>query len=150
MSVGRIVVGVDGSDGSLAALRWAGDEAQQRGASLHVVHAWLAPYVGDISGMAAIASGQDAFEVAARQVLDQSVEAAGPALTDLPVDRALVHGDAASTLLSAAADAELLVVGARGHGGFIGLLLGSVSSQCTHHAPCPVVIVPPVSGRGAT
>jgi nucleotide-binding universal stress UspA family protein len=67
-------------------------------------------------------------------------EVAGPD-PEVEVETVAVHGSAAHSLVEAAANADLLVVGSRGHGGFAGLLLGSVSQQCAHHAPCPVVIV---------
>jgi nucleotide-binding universal stress UspA family protein len=82
------------------------------------------------------------YERLARERLDAVLDA-DPALLDgLEVERSVVHGAPAAVLIEAAADADELVVGTRGHGGFVGLLLGSVGQQCTHHAPCPVVIVP--------
>lgn len=139
---GRIVVGVDGSDGGVAALKWALHEAALRGASVDAVHAWEYPYVADVTGMAAYPVGRGDLEHVARQTLDRAVEKAGPAPDGVPVARVLGHGGAAGVLLDAAKGADLLVVGTRGHGGFAGLLLGSVSQQCAHHAPCPVVVVP--------
>jgi len=139
------VVGVDGSEGSLAALRWALEEARLRGANLDVVHAWQYPYVGELAGMAAYAVDRDELEGAARDVLRGSIEHAGS--TTVRVEPILAYGAAASVLLDAAKGADLLVVGSRGRGGFAGLLLGSVSQQCAHHASCPVVIVPAGGGR---
>jgi nucleotide-binding universal stress UspA family protein len=78
----------------------------------------------------------------AKQVLDSSVRAAQEVEPDVETKRELVEGHAVTELLKAAHDADLLVVGARGHGGFAGLLLGSVSQQCAHHASCALVIVP--------
>lgn len=143
----RIVVGVDGSAGSAAALRWAVDDARRRHASVDAVHAWLYPYVGDVAGMAVSVLGQDDMQQSARAVLDAAITAVGPAGDGVPINPVLVHGSAATVLLETARDAELLVVGSRGHGGFVGLLLGSVSQQCVHHAPCPVVVVPHPSQR---
>lgn len=140
--MGLIVVGVDGSDRSATAFRWALEEARLRHATLDAVHGWVYPYVGDIAGLAEGAIGEEELEQRARAVLDQSVEAAGALPAGVRVNRVLVHGEAASVLLEAADGAELLVVGSRGRGGFAGLLLGSVSQQCAHHARCPVVIVP--------
>lgn len=135
-------MGVDGSDGAIAALRWALTEAALRAASVDALHAWEYPYVADVTGMAAYPVGRGDLEDAARGTLDQAMEAAGPAPDGVRVERILGHGGAASVLLDAAKGADLLVVGTRGHGGFTGLLLGSVSQQCTHHATCPVVVVP--------
>lgn len=139
---GRIVVGVDGSDGAIAALQWAVAEAALRGASVEAVHAWEYPFVADVTGMAAYPVGRGDLEEVARQTLDRAVETAGPAPEGVAVERVLAHGGAAGVLVDAARGADLLVVGTRGHGGFTGLLLGSVSQQCAHHAPCPVVVVP--------
>lgn len=139
----RIVVGVDGSEGAITALRWALDEARLRGARVDALQAWEYPYVGDLTGMAAYPIGRIELEQVARESLDRSLAAAGVPSTDVQVERIVVHGSAARVLLEAARGADLLVVGTRGHGGFSGLLLGSVSQQCAHHAPCPVVVVPP-------
>jgi nucleotide-binding universal stress UspA family protein len=139
---GRILVGVDGSAGSVDALRWALDEARLRGAAVEVVHAWQYPYVGEIAGMAAPAAPLEALEASARAVLDETVEQAGGSATGLEMETSVVLGPAAPALLQRAEGADLLVVGSRGRGGFVGLLLGSVSQQCVQHAPCPVVVVP--------
>jgi nucleotide-binding universal stress UspA family protein len=136
--MGRIVVGVDGSEGSASALRWAIAEAQLRGAAVDVVHAWLYPYVGEAS----FTIGEEEFEAEAQAVLDRSVSQGGPVPSGVVVNPILVHGPAAGALIDAAAGADLLVLSSRGHGGFVGLLLGSVTQQCAHHAPCPLVIVP--------
>ena len=83
-----------------------------------------------------------AFENAAGRLLDQVVDATAAEFPDVPVERVLVGGSPADALLGAAANAALVVVGGRGVGGFRGLLLGSVSQQLAHHAPCSVVVVP--------
>jgi nucleotide-binding universal stress UspA family protein len=138
--IGRLVVGVDGSDASAAALRWALNEARVRSATVDVVHGWVYPYVGDIAGMAA-SVGADDLEQAARAVLDRSIRAAVSPPSEVTPNPVLVHGAAAPVLLDAARGAELLVVGSRGRGGFTGLLLGSVSQHCLHHSTCPVAVV---------
>jgi nucleotide-binding universal stress UspA family protein len=139
-----IVVGVDGSEGSLQALRWAAEEAQARKARLHVVLAWEAPV--KVVGSAWTIPNEDELAEHGRRALerlDGILDAQAEELAGLEVERSAVHGAAAPALLEAACGAAELVVGTRGHGGFVGLLLGSVSRQCAHHAPCPVVIVPP-------
>jgi nucleotide-binding universal stress UspA family protein len=143
-SVGKIVVGVDGSDASNAALRWAADEAKLRGATIVAVHAWQAP-VPPIEVGAPTLTALDTVELlpelerAAQRLVETVVEeVAGDA--GVEVEAVAVEGPAATALIDAARDAELLVVGSRGRGGFLGLLLGSVSHQVAQHAPCPVVI----------
>jgi nucleotide-binding universal stress UspA family protein len=135
----RIIAGVDGSEPSVRGLRWAIDDARKRGATVQAVHAWDVPYS---LSFAAAAVDWPTFERAARQLLDQAVDAALGDTTDVPVERVLASGSAADVLLGTAKDADLVVVGSRGVGGFRGLLLGSVGQQVTHHASCPVVVVP--------
>lgn len=141
---GRIVVGVDGSAGAAYALRWAFEEARLRGASVEVVFAWHIPpmITADPTGMAMGALDPHQFEEAARLELNRSIERAGPVPDGVRVEPILANGAPAEMLLDAAVGADLLVVGSRGRGGFSGLLLGSVSQQCVHHAPCPVAVVP--------
>jgi nucleotide-binding universal stress UspA family protein len=141
----RIVVGVDGSEGSLQALRWAADEARLRKALLQVVLAWDYP----ASLLAGASFSVPDLEILgdfgklAEARLGQALQDASSALEGVEVERRVIEGAPALALIEAAKDADLLVVGTRGHGGFVGLLLGSVSQQCAHHAPCPIVIVPP-------
>lgn len=137
----RIVVGVDDSDNSRAALRWALDEASARHAEVRVVHAWHVPYVGDLSYTSAIMLRSEDFEKAAQAILDKVLHDEDTSAA-AKVEAALVRDSAARALVEAAKDADLLVVGSRGLGGFRELLLGSTSSQVVHHAPCPVVVVP--------
>lgn len=141
-----IVVGIDGSEGSLHALRFAAEEARLRHAPLNVVLAWEYP-VGLFAGAVAVPDQEmlSDFHKLAEDRLGKALADVEPALAGLEVERNLVEGTPAAALLEAAKGADLLVVGTRGHGGFVGLLLGSVSQQCAHHAPCPLVIVPPAS-----
>jgi nucleotide-binding universal stress UspA family protein len=139
--VGTIVVGVDGSPGAMAAARFAVDEARIRKATLRLVAAWHVPAMAYGNAFAVGADDlPDAMREAAGRSLEQTLTDLGE-LDDISVEKHLEAGPAAQVLLSQAADADLLVVGSRGHGGFAGLLLGSVSQQCAQHAPCPVVIV---------
>jgi nucleotide-binding universal stress UspA family protein len=137
----RIVVGVDGSSGSQYALAWALDEARRRGATLDVVHAWHVPYTLPTPIAPVPAFDLEPIEQSERLVLDRAIESEDT--SGIEVTRLLVCDTAARALIETAKGADLLVVGTRGRGGFSGLLLGSVSQAVTHHAPCPVVVVPP-------
>lgn len=140
--MGTIVVGIDGSEASLVALRWAADEARLRHARLEVVVSWQYPALSTIPAFGVLPPADEMSEEA-RQGLAALLREEG--LADDPsleVVEAVVQGPAGAALIDAAADADLLVVGSRGHGGFTGLVLGSVSQQCVTHAPCPVVVVP--------
>jgi nucleotide-binding universal stress UspA family protein len=137
----RIVVGVDGSPPSVEALRWAVAEAAAHGAEVVAVAAWEFPFVpsGPGAGFYVGPTADDLTEDAVHQ-LD---EALGQLDTgSVTVTRLTEYGSPAHVLLEQSAGADLLVVGARGHGGFTGLLLGSVSQQCATHAVCPTVVVP--------
>lgn len=133
----QIVVGVDGSEHSGRALHWAIDEGQLRAAELTAVFAWQTPMIG-VPG----AFNQAELEQSAKQLLADAVARANPP-DGLPVKLLVARGDATASLVAACehADADLLVLGSRGRGGFAGLLLGSVSHECATHAPCPVLIV---------
>jgi nucleotide-binding universal stress UspA family protein len=129
-----VVVGLDGSQHSLEALRWAARYARGVGAVLRPVVAW------SFSGSAEYVFHPD-FESVAKEHLDDALRVLRTEFHDVAVEPAIVHGSAASVLIDASGDADLLVVGTRGHGGFTGMLLGSVSQQCLHHAACPVAVV---------
>ncbi len=134
-----VLVGVDGSPGSVEALRWAASEAALRGVTLRVLHAWVPvppTYAGYYAGMES-----PAVEKAARAVLDETVAEGLAGRDGLTVEAGLVLGPATASLIHEAAGAQLLVVGARGHEGLAELLLGSTSHRCAHHAPCPVAII---------
>jgi len=138
-----IVVGVDHSPGAKAALVFAEEEARLRGATLRAVHAWQYGYIGytGLEGQVPILGGDiNELHTAAETALAASVREALPD-SAVEIEERAIQGVAASVLVAASRDADLLVVGSRGHGGFAQLLLGSVSQQCAHHAECPVVIV---------
>jgi len=139
-----IVVGVDHSEAAKAALRFALEEAKLREATLRVVHAWQYGYIGATGPEGAYpAVGGDIKELrdAAATALEETLQESTADMETMEVERRVVQGRAAAALVDESRDADLLVVGSRGHGGFAGLLLGSVSQQCAHHAACPVVIV---------
>lgn len=131
---GHIVVGVDGSEPSRQALRWALDYADLIHADVEAVMSWSYPVNYGVAGLPSSWSP----EADARIVLADTVAS----ITDGPVTRKVLEGNAAQVLLDETKDAQLLVVGSRGHGGFAGLLLGSVSANCVEHALCPVLVVP--------
>jgi nucleotide-binding universal stress UspA family protein len=142
----EVVVGVDGSESSVAALRWAGGYASRTGARVRAVHVWEYPVIGDFTGMVVLPE-KDTLVEGARAVLDNALERA-QLPKDVAVESVTLEGPPARTLLDAAADASLLVVGARGRGGFLGLLLGSVATQTVQHARMPVVVVPSGASSG--
>ncbi len=139
--MGRIVVGLDSSEESIRALRWALEEARLRDAELHLVHAYPTPELVALPAVVTLPS-DDELRAAADEVLDQQLAKVGGA-GEVSVTRTVRSGGAASVLCEAAKGAELLVVGARGLGGFRGLLLGSVTHQVVAHSPCPVVVTVP-------
>lgn len=139
--MGRIVVGVDASKESVKALRWALDEAKLRGCEVEVVHAYPTPELAALPAVVTLPS-DDELTTAALSVIEEVLEqVGGPG--EVPLSRTVRAGGAASVLCDVAAEADLMVVGARGLGGFRGLLLGSVSHQVVAHSPCPVVITVP-------
>lgn len=136
----KIVVGIDGSEASQRALEWAASEARLRGAQLRVIHSWLDVFVDGYFTAPAIYE-REAIEQAGQEVLDKALASIPDGSPELRVEGVLVHGQPEVVLLEEAKDADLLVVGSRGRGGFAGLLMGSVSQRVVHHAPCPVVVV---------
>jgi nucleotide-binding universal stress UspA family protein len=168
--VARIVVGVDASPGALRALVWAADEARLRLASLQVVHAYHVqalqapvyfPSREALPGRAAAGGGRPPpeeleqtleqraeFEAAVRRQAEDMVEGLlrelGEAVAGVDVQPTVVEDrNPAEALVELSADADLVVVGSRGRGGFTSLLLGSVSHAVVLHALCPVVVIPP-------
>lgn len=135
----RIVVGVDGSEPSQAALRWAVAQGQLSGATVEAIAAWEPP-----TGWYGMLPQSDRPSVAEETVerhLTEAVTEAVGAHPSVEVRRTVAKGNPAAVLLGAARDAQLLVVGNRGRGGFTEALLGSVSQHCTQHATCPVVVI---------
>jgi len=141
VGMGTIVVGVDGSAPSKAALNWAVQEAKLRGSDLHIVVSWDFPVVATAEPMIMPTPDTDALvdnakTIAAAMIATEHLEGSGvPYTVETP------EGRPGEELVTAAKDAELLVVGSYGSGPLKELLLGSVSSYCAHHAACPVVLV---------
>jgi nucleotide-binding universal stress UspA family protein len=142
----RIVVGIDGSPGSLHALSWAGREARLRNATLEVVAAWTYPTPALLVPVAPDPPQVKTLRKHARDMIENALEKVGDDVAGVDVDRRVVEGDTSAALIDRAKGADLLVVGSRGLGGFRGLLLGSVSQQCVQHAASPVVVVPSAAG----
>ena len=134
----RIVVGVDGSETAQQALDWALEEGRRRESVVEVVHSWTTPHVDPYS---MVSLDPDIFRDAAELTLKRIVAAIAVDPQGPEVVSKLVHGAAAAALLDASKGADLLVVGSHGRGGFVGMLLGSVSQHVLHHANCPVVVV---------
>jgi nucleotide-binding universal stress UspA family protein len=130
-----IVVGVDGSPESLKAVAWGANQARLTGGTLELLTTWAYPRS---YGAPLVVTGAD-LEGSARTVLEKAATD-----VDLPSERlvkTLVQGAAPPELVRRSHDADMVVVGHRGHGGFSELVLGSVSTHLTHHAVCPVVVV---------
>jgi nucleotide-binding universal stress UspA family protein len=152
-SVGTIVVGVDGSEGSLAALRFALDEARLRRGRLRVVHAFVLPLANvtpdpfllefpSVPGPELEQIATD-LERSAQSLIDDALDRIAPGGDPgVVVERRALEGSPATALIDEACDADLLVVGTRGHGRVHDLLLGSVSQHCISRAPCPIAVVP--------
>lgn len=139
MRGGRVVTGVDGSARSLGALRWAAAEARARDADLEVIHAWSLPMMAAVPMVPLTADSYSLIERSSRSVLEAAL--AESDLAGLRVQPILVHGSPAGALIERGAGAGLIVAGTRGLGRISGTLLGSVSRQLLHHAPCPVVVI---------
>jgi nucleotide-binding universal stress UspA family protein len=139
-----VVVGIDGTEASRQALRWATAEAKLRGSALRVVHTWSRPYAvsGPHTQSDRPAVDEEATERRlAEELLDRELEATGVEVTGVRIERELAEGSAAKTLLDAAQDAELLVLGSERQPRLVDSPLGRVGRECVQHSPCPVVIV---------
>jgi nucleotide-binding universal stress UspA family protein len=137
-----VIVGVDGSANSIAALQWAARYAKSTDGIVHAVYVWSYP----ISSIAPAPLGSPVAP--AELMTNAASEALAGFIAEaaLPDDVHVVHvvreGSTSKVLLDQAKGADILVVGARGHGGFTGLLLGSVANAVINHAPCPVAVIP--------
>jgi nucleotide-binding universal stress UspA family protein len=131
---GRIVIGVDGSDASLDALRWALRQAKVTDSDVEAVTSWSVP-----NQFAELVAEKVDWNARATSLLEEAlakVEKGGIRIT-----QTVTQGHPAAVLTDASTNSDLLVVGSRGHGGFAGMLLGSVSEHVSAHADCPVVVV---------
>ncbi|MDR7081001.1 nucleotide-binding universal stress UspA family protein [Arthrobacter ginsengisoli] len=142
-----IVVGFDGSENSRHALKWAVDEAKLRDGQLRLITVWSKPPLAWYPALLETAVGDKKVTEDSPQQVAETIQAAALKTAEdegVTATGQVVHSDsAASAVLDAATAADLVVVGSRGHGGFPGLHLGSVSTQVSSHAPCPVLVVHP-------
>lgn len=138
--VGPVVVGVDGSEPSRQALRWARSVAQSSGSDIEVIATWAMPVTAGGLGWADVPMDWDRSQETAG-MLDQVLAEVFGADQPQNLRTSVTHGFASQTLLEASKGAYMVVVGNRGHGGLTGMLLGSVSAACTERAACPVLVI---------
>ncbi len=136
---GRILVGVDGSPASIEALRWARRVATALGAKIDAISAWQYPPSYSMAMGMVVTS----LEADYQKILNGALDTAFGDDKPIGLQTKVHEGYPAQVLLTLSAEpnVEMLVVGSRGHGGFMGLLIGSTSAYCAEHAPCPVVVV---------
>jgi nucleotide-binding universal stress UspA family protein len=138
----RVVVGVDGSAGSRLALQAGVEQALDHDATLTVVTTWSQPVTAGAPGYASYDWVSEAdLSAGAKQEQADVLAAVLGAEPSVRLDQQVLEGHPAQRLVEASEGADLLVVGSRGHGGFVGMLLGSVSQHATAHAACPVLVV---------
>lgn len=135
--VAGIVVGIDGSDHSLSALRWAADEARLRGVPLRPVATFSIGFLS--TGYEVALPDVEDLRAATRTMLDAAIDSVEH--EGVEVDPRVVEGHPGEVLISMGEEADMIVVGSRGRGGFVGVLLGSVTTNVVNHATCPVVVV---------
>jgi nucleotide-binding universal stress UspA family protein len=137
-----VVVGVDGSECGDAALGWAGRYAEATGATIKVVLAWHYPAAAGAAPVGVTPPSAAAeVEKSREEIIDDAVTRVLGAAPAVKIERKAVYGHPAQVLINESAGADLLVVGNRGHGGFTGMMLGSVSTHCVTHAHCPVTVI---------
>jgi nucleotide-binding universal stress UspA family protein len=138
---GDVLVGVDGSPAGEPAVGFAFDEAALRGTDLTALHAWTHPVRGEPGDLLPLVYDAADVEAEEERLLAEALAGWRDKYLDVTVRRQLVRGHTRQALIDATEQAQLVVVGSRGRGGFTGLLLGSVSQAVLHHAACPVAIV---------
>jgi nucleotide-binding universal stress UspA family protein len=141
-AAGPVIVGVDGSPGAAPALIRSFQEAWLREAPLLAVHAWTGPSVREPGDMLPLVYDVDEVRAEEARVLAEALAGCRERYPDVQVREELARAPTRATLIDRSAEAQLIVVGTRGRGGFRGLLLGSVSQAVLHHAACPVLVVP--------
>lgn len=147
-STNRILVGIDGSEGSKAALRWAVAEAKERGWSVQAITVWQSPFrFGDT-----FLNPVDETKLAkgAQDLLDRTIAEVVGDNPQIGIETAVVEGDPALILCRRSSDVQLLVVGALGHSPLASVALGSVATRCAGCSQCPVLVVPKGGGSSRT
>ncbi len=138
---GVVAVGTDGSEAATRAVSYAASEAMTRGSKLLIVHSWFIPNFG--YGSAYVAPINE-IEIAAQEVVDKAVEGTKTAFPGLEIEGRLLEGTPGVRLIEEAdKEADIVVIGTRGHGSFTSLLLGSVSAYVLHHSKIPVLLIRP-------
>ncbi|TDD86883.1 universal stress protein [Saccharopolyspora karakumensis] len=132
-----VVVGVDGSQESVRALRWAADHVRQVGGILHAITVWHQP----VQFGYRLPSTDAELEKQGRQALDSALAQVKPDFPNLDIKAKLIRGQVTDEFVKLSRQADLLVVGNKGHGAFTGMLVGSVAMKIVHHAACPVTVV---------
>lgn len=144
---GPVVVGVDGSPNSALAVAFAAEQAALRGAELVAVRTYTSPVSSESGDMLPLVRDDEPLRADEERLLAEATAGLAESHPDLRVTRRVIRGRARSVLIEQSREAQLVVVGARGRGGFTGLLLGSVSQALLHHAACPLAIVRPTEER---
>lgn len=139
----HLVIGIDGSPESEAAMHWGLEEAARRGIEAELIYALAVPVVSDAYGMVMTRPDIDELTSYSQQLLDAALAAARTAAPEVTVSARLASGPPAAVLIEASKHADALVVGTRGLGAISGKLLGSVSVRLAGKSVCPVYIVPP-------
>jgi nucleotide-binding universal stress UspA family protein len=136
-----IVVGVDGSEHSVSALRWAAQEARLRGSVLHVTAVFSGAILS--TGYEMATTDLSDYAAATNIMLAAAIDTVRESddLDGVEITTEVLEGHAGELLIAASKESDLLVVGSRGHGGFVGLLMGSVTTYVVNHSHCPVVVV---------
>lgn len=143
-AIRKVIVGTDGSPASARAVEWAAHEARAHGALLEILHGWTMPLMVDPGGMVPMVGvSPDEMQRQAERVVAGAITVAKAIAGDYVMGK-VEQRSPAGYLVEESRRADLVVVGSRGHGGFVGLVLGSVAQQVATHAHCPVVVVPPV------
>lgn len=143
-AIRKVIVGTDGSPASARAVEWAAHEARAHGALLEILHGWTMPLMVDPGGMVPMVGvSPDEMQIHAERVVAGAITVAKAIAGDYVMGK-VEQRSPAGYLVEESRRADLVVVGSRGHGGFVGLVLGSVAQQVATHAHCPVVVVPPV------
>jgi nucleotide-binding universal stress UspA family protein len=132
-----VVAGVDGSEASVHALRWAADHVRQVGGIVHAITVWHQP----VQFGYRLPSTDAELESQARTTLDTAVSAVKSDHPGVDIRSRLVRGHTVDEFVALSKQADLMVVGEKGHGAFTGMLVGSVALKLVHHAACPVVVV---------